>query len=399
MFGWFGNSKSVRRLRLMLASIKAGDFSLHFNEQNLRGEERMLVSEINDVVSEFRERSKRIEAQYGYLEALLNKSKSYLIVADDNGVVSWMNESAIKGLCGFKIDRLSTLASLNDSLPRELESLATGQQKLLSLVVNNSLVEWSVTMTKFTRYGVELRMYSMDDVQNVLQQNEVAAQNKLVRVLTHEIMNSLTPIISLSETISQSFDRESPDMDDIQTAVSAIGRRSRGLLSFVESFRQLSRISPPHRQMIRLGELVDGLRQLYQSPIVSFDVRDGDEMLFVDQHQMEQVVINLVKNAIEACQDNPNASVSVLASEDKVNRRFLITVRDNGCGMMPDIVERIFTPFFTTKSSGMGIGLSICRQVVTSHGGRIYVRSSTNEATHGTEFTIELPMVIEVPLN
>lgn len=389
MFGWFKN-RSIKRLRLMLASIKARDFSLHFNEQNLKGEELQLAYEINDAISEFRDTSKRLEAQYGYLEAMLNKTATFLLVVDDQGNVDWMNESAIKNLCGFKIEKLSGLAVLNENLPHELESFVAGQQRLLNIMVKGTMVEWSVTMTRYNRYGTERRLFSIEDVQMVLRQNEVDAQKKLVRVLTHEIMNSLSPIISLSDTLNQTFQQGTADKDDVQMALQAIYRRSQGLLNFVESFRKVSRVSTPVREWVVLGDIINELHQLYPSDYITFVVEDSNERIYVDQSQIEQVLINLIKNAVEACEETPRPQIRLSAYSDRPNNRFYIEVADNGPGMPPDVAEQIFVPFFTTKSSGSGIGLSICRQIISMHGGKISVESNTDSDNHGSIFKIEL---------
>lgn len=365
----------------MLASIKTKDYSLHFNEHNLHGEELKLVNEINDTISELRENSKRIESQYGYLEALLNKTNTYLIVADEVGIVDWMNEAAIKGLCGFKIERLKELSVLNESLPQELAMLVVGQQKLINLTIRGTLMEWSITVTRYNRYGSDMRLYSIEDVQSVLRQNEVDAQNKLVRVLTHEIMNSLSPIISLSDTLNQSFEEGTANKEDVQMALSAIYRRSQGLLSFVESFRKVSRISQPVKEWVVLNDIISELQQLYPDPYIRFIVEDSSEEIHVDRSQIEQVLINLIKNAIEACEEVARPQITIKTYSDRPNNRFYIEITDNGPGMSPDVAEQIFVPFFTTKSTGSGIGLSICRQIINMHGGRISVESKEGEGT------------------
>lgn len=380
MFGWFRN-KSIKRLRLMLASIKARDYSLHFNEQNLRGEELKLAYEINDTISEFRDTSRRIESQYGYLEALLNRSNTYLIVADDLGEVDWMSEAAIKGLCGFKIEKLKQLSVLNETLVQELESLSPGQQKLVSLMIKGTMVEWSISMTRYNRHGMDMKLFSIEDVQSVLRQNEVDAQKKLVRVLTHEIMNSLSPIISLSDTLNHSIEEGDIDKTDLQMALQAIYRRSQGLLNFVESFRKVSRVSQPQKEWVVLNDIINDLQQLFPNPAITFVVEDGTENILVDQSQMEQVLINLIKNAVEACNETPRPHIVVKTYSDRPNNRFYIEISDNGPGMPPDVAEQIFVPFFTTKSTGSGIGLSICRQIISMHGGRISVESKEGEGT------------------
>ena len=175
--------------------------------------------------------------------------------------------------------------------------------------------------------------------------------------------------------------------EDSSLALSAINRRSKGLLKFVENYRKLSRLSQPHLEWIRIGDIFDGLHALFPESFIEFRIEDPDIQLQLDRHQMEQVLINLIKNAVEAVEENPSVTVSTKA--DHPNHRFMISVADNGCGISPDAADSIFLPFFTTKSGGSGIGLSLSRQIVNLHGGTISFETTTT----GTTFTITLPFI------
>lgn len=197
----------------------------------------------------------------------------------------------------------------------------------------------------------------------LMQRQEMEAWQQLIRVLTHEIMNSLTPIISISETLT-----------DEHEAFAIINRRSHALLDFVESYRQLTRIKTPERTTFPVNELFEHITGLY--PQVK---TQGVGQLTADRSQLEQVLINLVRNACES------GATEVLLS---ANGEGEIRVKDNGCGMPPDVLEHAFIPFFTTKPSGTGIGLALCRQIILKHGGTIRVDSQEGK---GTTFTITLP--------
>lgn len=171
-------------------------------------------------------------------------------------------------------------------------------------------------------------------------------------------------------------------------ALQAIYRRSQGLLSFVESFRKVSRISPPQKSWVELNNIIVDLQQLYQHAYISFLTEDKHEQIYVDQNQIEQVLINLIKNAIEACETVPNPHIKIKTHTDRPTNCFYIEISDNGTGMPSNVAEQIFVPFYTTKSSGSGIGLSVCRQIISMHGGRISVDSKEGE---GTKFTVMLP--------
>ena len=374
-------------MRRMLQAIRNRDFSLRYPAERMSGPERELAEEMNEVISGFREDLMRQERQYGQYEAILNLVDSALIVADREGNVSWMNQKAVSNLCGFRITHLSMLDAVHPDLATGLKSLIPGQPKILTLNLYGREDRLKLSMATYDSEGSEVCIYSIENVNLLVQQSEIEAQRKLIRVLTHEIMNSLSPIISLSSMLME--DNRQLD-DDSTEALNAINRRSKGLLKFVENYRKLSRLSQPHPEWIRIGDLFDGLRALFPQPFIKFRIEDPDIQLQLDRHQMEQVLINLIKNAVEAVDENPAVIVSTKA--DHPDHRFMITVSDNGCGISPDAADSIFLPFFTTKSGGSGIGLSLSRQIVSMHGGSISFESNPS----GTTFTIPLPFIFRL---
>lgn len=213
------------------------------------------------------------------------------------------------------------------------------------------------------------------------------AWQKLIRVLTHEIMNSITPIISLSDTLSERS-REYPQSEHTRTSISQgldiIHRRCKGLMEFVENYRKLTRISPPVKTCIEVDAFFDDLKGLVAETYIRFRIAQKGMTWNADRPQMEQVFLNLLKNAREACSKQPQPEVEVCAEPLANGIRF--TVSDNGEGILPEVKERIFVPFFTTKPNGSGIGLSLCRQIVSLHGGRIYVESAPGK---GSRFIVE----------
>ncbi|MDE6787067.1 MAG: ATP-binding protein, partial [Muribaculaceae bacterium] len=317
-------------------------------------------------------------------EAILNLVDSSLIVADTEGNVSWMNQKAVDNLCGFKITHLSMLDAVHPDLASTLNALIPGQPKILTLNLDGREERLKLSMASYISEGSDVCIYSIENVNLLVQQSEIEAQRKLIRVLTHEIMNSLSPIISLSDMLTET-NRQLDE--DSALALSAINRRSKGLLKFVENYRKLSRLSQPHLEWVRIGDIFEGLHALFPESFIEFQIEDPDIQLQLDRHQMEQVLINLIKNAVEAVEENPSVTVSTKA--DHPNHRFMISVADNGCGISPDAADSIFLPFFTTKSGGSGIGLSLSRQIVSMHGGSI----SFDTTPFGTTFTITLPFI------
>lgn len=311
------NHKSNERMRQLIEAIRTRDFSLQYSLDHLRGEERNLAEQINEVVNEFRENTLQQEAKYQYFGTMLDTINAFLIVADEQGKVHWMNRAAVDGLCGFSIHHLHDLQVLDGALPEMMMQLKPGLQKLVQLETKTSegaagkkaldagnqhagKADFVLSVVNFFNKGFAYRLYTLQNVQPVIQKNETDAQQQLVRVLTHEIMNSLTPIISLADTLCEGVEQDTLEHDDLLMALQAINRRSNGLLQFVENYRKLQRISKPQFEDVRIGDLVADLQHLYPDSIFHYEIENEDQRLQMDRSQIEQVLINLLKNAQEA---------------------------------------------------------------------------------------------------
>ena len=385
-------------MRQLIEAIRTRDFSLQYSLDHLRGEERNLAEQINEVVNEFRETTLLQEAKYQYFGTMLDTINAFLIVADEQGKVHWMNRAAVEGLCGFSIQHLQDLQVLDGALPEMMMQLKPGLQKLMQLETktneaaagkkaldagnqNAGKADFVLSVVNFFNKGFAYRLYTLQNVQPVIQKNETDAQQQLVRVLTHEIMNSLTPIISLADTLCEGVEQDTLEHDDLLMALQAINRRSNGLLQFVENYRKLQRISKPLFEDVRIGDLVADLQHLYPDSIFHYEIENEDQRLLMDRSQIEQVLINLLKNAQEAVEKEEAPFVCLTTHLSSNKRDFIISITDNGKGILPEVMERIFVPFFTTKTSGSGIGLSICKQIVTLHGGTITASSKPDDKT------------------
>ena len=388
-------NKSIKRLRLMLESVRMRDFSLQYSLDKLTGEERRMAEEINAVINEFRETERKHQGETHLYDALLSNVDSILIATDETGKTKWMNKAAIEQLCGFQFDRLDNLSALHPSLPEQLKGLRKNSMSLVSFPTKEGEEKrYAATMKKIFVSGISYRLYTMQDVASVFRQSESLAQQRLVRVLTHEIVNSLTPIVSLSETMADNMalgsERDISD-SEMEVALSAISRRAKGLMEFVQRYRMLSGIAPPVISAVRIEELIQDLQELVVPQIkegckVSFYAGCGDAMIGVDRAQIEQVLLNLLKNAVET--GATLIDVTGTLSDDE--RWLIVSVTDNGGGFPKEAADNMFTPFFTTKSGGQGIGLAVCRQIVSNHGG--LVGAECLEDGSGARFTVRLPM-------
>lgn len=340
---------------------------------------RELAADLSEATRALRDRLLGEEAWRQYYERLLNQVDTAVLVTDREGWIEWRNRAA---------ERL--VAPSSSHLPEPFrEAIRTG--KTVVRYDGRGLPgDWAVDVTRIDLRGRESLVVSLKDIHSALESNEMAAWRKLIRVLTHEIMNSITPIISLSETLSARCQDPEGDLNPghIRQGLSVIHRRSKGLLEFVENYRRLTRIAAPVKGRITVAEFFSDLRRLCPEPCVHFRQPDDSLIWWADRAQMEQVFLNLLRNAREACAERDNPRIEVEAH--RLGGELLFSVSDNGVGILPEVVERIFIPFFTTKPSGSGIGLSICKQIVVAHGGRIAVESVVGE---GSRFTLRFPKI------
>ena len=388
----YSRTLAMRRLLRMVESIRYGDFSLSYSTNKCQSrEELQMVEDINEVMSRMRTQLSEREERYRYFETLLDTVDTCMLVTDLQGNVLWMNRAAIQDLCGHAIHQLEELKVLNHDFPLVLEALQPGEVKVVRVYREELMQDMAVTVTEYATNRTDLRLVNLKNIRSVLEENEMEAWQKLVRVLTHEIMNSITPIISLSDTLCerallQGMEEESLMFQGMKT----IHRRSQGLMNFVENYRKLSRLSSPVLAPVSVGDWLGDIKKLFPATghvHYIYKVENENRMLMVDRSQMEQVLINLLKNAGEACAEQEHPEVVVETAYQEEKHIFLLSVKDNGCGILPEVLDKIFIPFFTTKHTGSGIGLSLCKQIVTLHGGSIRVSS---EVGKGSCFTLKL---------
>lgn len=387
----YSQYSTARMMLRMVESIRYGDFSLSFSTKGKSRLEKMVVENVNEVMAQFRSQLSGMEERYQYYETLLDTVDSCLLVVDKEGQVLWMNRSGISDLCGHQIHLLEELRVLNKDFPEMIDALHPGEVKVIRAYKGDFMQDMAMTVTEYATSGADLRLINLKNIRSVLEENEMEAWQKLVRVLTHEIMNSIAPIISLSDTLSERASQSGVNEKEYSImlqGMQAIHRRSKGLLGFVENYRKLSRLAAPVLVPVRVGDLLDGIKKLFPTKEISYSykVEDENRILMVDRSQIEQVLINLLKNAGESCVEQPQPKVVVETSFQSDTHIFQLAVSDNGCGILPDVLDKIFIPFFTTKPTGSGIGLSLCKQIMTLHGGSIRVSS---ELGKGSCFTLK----------
>lgn len=382
--------RTTRMVSRMIEGIRYSDFSLSFSTRHKTRTEQRLAQEIIEVITKFRTQLSEKEERYQYYETLLNTVDSSLLVVDRLHNIHWMNRAAMQELCGHRIHSINELVLLNPDFPAVILSLQPGEIKTVRIYKGDNIQELAVTVTEYsTRQGAELRLVNLKNIHAVLEENEMEAWQKLIRVLTHEIMNSIAPIISLSETLSERAVQNGMNEKDYSImlqGMQTIHRRSKGLLGFVENYRKLSRLSAPVLAPVNIDELLSDMKKLFPGEKYIYKIENPEVTLMLDRSQIEQVLINLLKNAGEACTEQSSPEVIIATHYDLEKQIFFLAVSDNGSGILPEVLDKIFVPFFTTKPTGSGIGLSLCKQIMNLHGGSI---SATSEMGQGSCFTLK----------
>lgn len=386
--------KAQNEITQFVESVHYRDFSRYFEVKKAPAELQPFRSGFNEINSTFKVISKEKETQYLHLKTILEIVETGILSYElESGEILWMNE-ALKNL--LHIPYLKTVHSLekrNPSLYRDIVELSTGDNKVTTLTKDKNSFKILLTATTFTNDNKSFRLIAFQNINEALNETESQAWQKLLSVMTHEIMNSVAPISSLAETlkdrihesVSQS-DHSKETLSDIEMGISTIKKRSEGLLKFTETYRSLSKITKANVSKILLIELFEHVQQLMQPTldkkniILEVILRDPFLMLEADSGLIEQVLINLLLNAIDAVKDNTEPKI-VIAVESSLNGKITIKITDNGIGIKEELLDKIFIPFFSTKKTGSGIGLSLCKQVMMLHRGHIQVQSKENEGT------------------
>jgi two-component system nitrogen regulation sensor histidine kinase NtrY len=381
-------------LNQFVKSIQYRDFSRSFDVAGASTDLRPLRKGFNDIIEAFKLMSKEKETQYQYLQQILELVDTGIISYKvETGEVVWMNESLKKML---QLPYLKTIGSLkrrDEALYNDILSLKAGSSKISTAHLENGSFKLILAGTTFQTDGEKYNLAVFQNVAEALDVTEAKAWEKLLNVMTHEIMNSIAPISSLADTLKHRLkesmshlNNETGSVDDLELGIDTIKRRSEGLLKFAETYRNLNKISAPSVKTVYVRDLFEDINSLMQPTFdqknINLDIvlKDMGMMLEIDTSLIEQVLINLVVNSIEAIKDSPEPTITLSAYRD-ISKKPVIKVADNGTGIPPDVMEKIFIPFFSTKKSGSGIGLSLCKQIMMLHKGNIQVQSVENEGT------------------
>ena len=388
-------TKTNRDLTRLLQSIKYSDFSQSFIN-NIKGSGfEELQAALTEVIKEFQRAKLEKEEHFRFLQTIVDHVGIGLIAFSPQGQVELINNAAKKLLKVPAMQDISDLEPVSPRLAEMLLKLTPGDKDLIKLQQGDDLLQLSIYATGFVLRQQQLMLVAMQDIQGALEEEEMKSWQNLIRVLTHEIMNSITPIASLASTahglLKDEQECELPrslneTIGDVRQSVNTIEKRSKGLLTFIENYRKLTRIPKPDFKIVAVKDLFQRVEHLmkdqFEAHGIKFYARIDPQSLELtaDQALIEQVLINLCKNAVEALNDVAYPKIKLKAGTDGTGNP-VIKVIDNGRGISEEVAERIFIPFFTTKQQGSGIGLSLSRQIIRLHKGTIGVTSTPNEKT------------------
>lgn len=373
--------KIIGKIDFMSDALDSGESAFRYSEDHWS--DRRLNRSLNRLRSIFEAEKSDIRERERYFGIMLDHVQSGVIVIDGDKI-DYSNVIARGFLVMSDISSLRQIERISPELANAFRSASEVESKA-SLVSERGMVQFSISTCTARLHGKDVSIVTFNDITREMENNESESWTRLIRVLTHEIMNTVTPIASLSSALSQNLDAY--DTEDVRSALGTISSSSEGLISFVQSYRSLTHIAAPVRKAFYLRDLVNDSVTIAQanwpSARVSYHELSEDIILYADYGQISQVMNNLIKNAVQA----GASDIDITASIDK-RERTVINVANNGEPISETGREQIFVPFYTTKGvSGTGVGLSLCRQIIRLNGGTINLTSSTHEAT---VFTIVL---------
>jgi two-component system nitrogen regulation sensor histidine kinase NtrY len=391
--------RSNRDLARFFEAVKYGDFTQSFTPPSAGRSYRELRAAMTEVMQAFEKARLEKEEQAFYLQAIVRHVPIGLLVFQADGEVDLLNNAARRLLGVSQLKNVNALEAASPGLGASLLALKPRDRSLVRIERPDEQLQLALEASEFKLRARTFTLVSVQDIRGELEEKEVEAWQKLIRVLTHEIMNSMTPISSLAATAQDLLSKDGPRGDqeswnDIDLALRTIGKRSQGLLHFVEGYRNLTRIPRPDFKFFPARDLFGRVSQLLQWPMgesgarFESSVKPDNLELLADPDLLEQVLINLILNAADAVRGREGALVGLSGYIDERSRP-VIQVRDNGVGIPAENLDKIFIPFFSTKEGGSGIGLSLSRQVMQLHNGTISVSSKPGI---GTVFTLRFRM-------
>lgn len=383
-----------KELAKFILSIRHNDFSINFRRSKIGQSFEDLHDAFDDVIQAYEDTKIEKQAQFEYLRLVVSNINIGIISLENNEDIVLMNKPAERVLSVEGIKNWRILQEKSKSFTDQIEGMGDSGRKLVELSINGESQTLSLDVVSMKMLDKDYKLITFQDIRGEIEQKEIEAWHKLIRILTHEIMNSATPISSLTETMQTVFEKDgksktidelgNEDIEDLLFSLKTIQRRSNGMLTFIDDYRKLTKVAKPKLQQESISGLFGAIEDLLKSELekqhIEFDsfIHQVDS-LAIDTSLIEQVLINLIKNSSHAVANTDNPKIEMLAYQEK--NKTIIEIKDNGAGIPEKELREIFVPFFSTKKEGSGIGLSLSKQIMHLHGGNIRVKSEVEEGT------------------
>ncbi len=389
-------NKFNRDVADFFAALKTNDASFAFHDKVFSNIDEGFRNNIEHIRNQLFNITERKEIQQSYFKTVIENTQTAIITVGENGKIDIINHSALKLLNINRISNIKAIENIHPEFYQLIQHSGAGTEKMVMIKNINKAIPIAVRINEFKQKGNHLKIVSFQDIESELNEKELLSWHQLIRVLTHEINNSITPITSLAGSLEKLYyknEHEIINKQDISEEIiektseglHVISSRGKGLINFVNNYKQIASLKQLDIETIKVAELFYNLELLMKDKLseknidVKIDIIPFDLEVNADKKYMEQIFINLLKNSLEAV---PRESGKIKLSGYKTKKgRTLLEIKDNGKGIAPELKDQIFIPFFTTKENGSGIGLSLSRQIMHLHGGTISVKSEPNVET------------------
>lgn len=388
-------NRTNRELAEFLIHLQQGDTSLVVCKENIEKTFKGLRGSFEKINIDVKQVKTEKEQKEHYLKYVIDNIKTGLLAFNESGDIEFVNNQA-KIFLNKKNHRLLNINNLDDEFIKVLNKTRSAESKIIKRLINDDLFYLAFCPSEFKIDGKTVKLFTIHDVKQEIETNEIESWQKLTSVLTHEMMNSITPITSLAHAIKRYLKNDNRLIDqleisnelisDIVKNADIIENRGKGLLEFIDNYRTITKLPKPKFETFKTGKFLHKIVQLFDNEnkekniIIVINVMPEDLSLLADRSMIEQVIINLIKNSIEALLNIPNPRIKLNSFIDQ-NQKIKIQVIDNGKGISKDIIDDVFIPFYTTKQNSSGVGLSLSRQIMSLNKGTISVTSNPNTET------------------